>query len=375
MVYNIHHPSIPAPGNQQPVYQIRRHFYSWSIFSWLCSIMSDSCVLPEFDIREAAAFAADLFAVSGPIKKLDGERDLNFLIGEAGERHVFKIANAQESPAMLECQHQVFQRLAEAQVFPSVATARESINGKLIETVHSRAGEAHACRLLPFIEGRMLVEVETLEPALLEDIGRRLAMLDLALGSFSHPALERPLLWKMDNALEVLESFKPLLAGDERAGLVGHFESAYRARAVPRFGELRRAVIHNDANRANLLVDERGERVVSVIDFGDMVSSWLVVEPVIAATYVMLEQAEPLAMAAGVIRGYHAGLPLQPAETGLIFDFICMRLCMSVCINAHQMALEPDNEYLNIDVEPAWELLEYLRGIEPAEAIAALAPE
>ncbi len=336
--------------------------------------MSESCVLPDFDLDEAGEIARRLFALTGPIKALDGERDLNFLIGEKDQRHVFKIANAEESPAMLECQHQVFLRLADAQVFPQVAVARESTNGKLIENLHSKSGIEHACRALPFIEGRMLAEVDALGPDLLEGLGRQLAKLDHALGSFAHPALERPLLWRMDNALEVLESFKPLLATDQQRSRVGHVEGGYRARVLPRLRELRRAVIHNDANRANVLVNESGTEVISIIDFGDMVESWLVIEAVIAASYAMLDQADPLPLAAAVMRGYQAELPLLAVEIETVFDFICMRLCASVCINAHQSALEPDNEYLNIDVKPAWELLHYLRRVDPADARAVLFP-
>ena len=337
--------------------------------------MSDSCVLPEFDADEAADIARRLFGLTGPIKQLDGERDLNFLIGEPGARFVFKIANADEAPAMLECQHQVFDLLEESGVFPRCATALESKHGNSIEMLRSKSGQQHACRVLPFIEGRMLCELEQPPPALLEDIGRRLALLDRALETYTHPALERPLLWKMDNALDVLHAFKPLLTGDRARALVEHFEGAFRAHALPALGDLRRAVIHNDANRANVLVDETGQKVVSIIDFGDMVESWLVIEPVIAATYAMLDQAEPLAAAARVLHGYHDELPLRPVESGLVLDFICMRLCMSVCINAHQIALEPDNEYLNTDVEAAWQLLDYLRDIDTSRARAILLPE
>jgi Ser/Thr protein kinase RdoA (MazF antagonist) len=324
-------------------------------------------VLPDFDLSEAGEIARRLFALDGPIKPLDGERDLNFLIGNERERYVFKIANAEESPAMLECQHQVFQLLADAQVFPQVATARPSINNNLIECVRSKTGSEHACRVMPFIEGRMLSRVGNLEPELLEDLGRHLARLDLALESFSHPALERPLLWRMDNALDVLESFKSLLVSGPRRDLVDYFESGYRTRVLPKQEELRRAVIHNDANRANVLVDESGLRVVTVIDFGDMIETWLVIEPVIAATYAMLDQSGPLDKAAAVLRGFHAELPLKPVEIDLVYDFICMRLCTSVCINAHQIALEPDNEYLNVDIEPTWKLLAQLRSTHPRE--------
>ena len=337
--------------------------------------MSDSCVLPDFDADEAAEAAQRLFRLSGPLKQLNGERDLNFLIGERGKRHVFKIANADESPAMLECQHLVFEKLSAARVFPRTATALESVNGRSIEILQSKSGTEHVCRVLPFIEGRLLCDVERPTAELLEDLGRHLAILDRALESFAHPALERPLLWKMDNALDVLDEFKPLLSSPAQRELVEHFERGYRARILPALAGLRRAVIHNDANRANVLVDESGQKVVSIIDFGDMIETWLVIEPVIAATYAMLERSEPLQPAASVLRGYSAEIPLQPGEIDSVFDFICMRLCTSVCINAHQIALEPDNEYLNIDLEPAWELLYYLRGIDPAVARETLFPE
>ncbi|MCP4984108.1 MAG: phosphotransferase [Gammaproteobacteria bacterium] len=334
--------------------------------------MSDSCLLPQFDSAEVAAIAQRLFALNGAIKQLDGERDLNFLISEADARFVFKIANAEESPAMLECQHQVFQQLAEAQVFPRVATAVESVNGRLIETVSDARGNNHYCRVLPFLEGRMLADLPELAPQLLTDLGHRLALLDKALTSFSHPGLKRPLLWHMPDALTILEKYKPLLANSGQRMLVETFENGYRERLLPRQHDLRHAVIHNDANRANVLVDEAGLEVVSIIDFGDMMNSWLIVEPAIAATYVMLDQADPLGMAGDLLRGYHQTLPLTTTEISQVYDLIGMRLCMSVCINAYQTRLNPDNEYLNTDIEAAWNLLSKLHDINHADARDAL---
>jgi len=334
--------------------------------------MSDSCVLPEFGIDEAAALARQLYGLDGPIRQLDGERDLNFLIGPPGARFVFKIANGDEDPAMLECQHLVFERLATAAAFPLTATVRSSLRGRPIETVHNAAGGEHVCRVLPFLEGRLLHELANPSLELLADIGRHMAKLDRALQGFSHPALERPLLWKMDRALDVLASCKPALADAGRRETVEFFERGYRNRVVPRLAELRRAVIHNDANRNNLLVDASGSRLLSVIDFGDMVESWLAVEPATAATYAMLDRDDPLAAAASLVGAYHAELPLREAEAGLVFDFICMRLCMSVCIGAHQCRLQPDNAYLATDLDSAWHLLDQLRGIDPAAAQAAI---
>lgn len=333
--------------------------------------MTDNCVLPEFDLDEAASLARQLYGLEGPIRQLDGERDLNYLVGEKGARFVFKIANAAESPAMLECQHQVFERLLAARVFPATVTALESVNGKTIETVRDAGGRTHVCRVLPYVEGRLLREIDNPSLALLSDIGRRLALLDRALDQFSHPALERPLLWKMDSAPEIVDSYGPLL-DDTARRLVEHFAAGYRHRVLPRLAELRRTVIHNDANRANLVIDESGSRLLSIIDFGDMVNGWLVVDPSIAATYVMLDRKNPLEAAAAVFAGYREKMPLQPPELDAAFDFICMRLCMSLCIGAHQCAQQPDNEYLGSDLDAVRRLLGELRDVDPVDARATI---
>jgi len=94
-----------------------------------------------------------------------------------------------------------------------------------------------------------------------------------------------------------------------------------------------------------------------------MVYSWLVVEPAVAAAYAMLNKDKPLDAAVAVIKGYHEQMALTENEIKVLFDFICMRLCMSVCICAYQQSIEPDNAYLRISEQPAWDLLHKLKSI------------
>jgi len=334
--------------------------------------MTESCLLPEFGATEVADIAHRLFGLEGPTRQLHGERDLNFLISDQAGKFVLKIANAQESPAMLECQHLVFLRIADAKVFPLVATALESVNGQSIENVSDARGNQHCCRVLPFLEGQMWTDLRGSSPQLLADLGRRLALLDLALDSFSHPGLERPLLWNMEQAVPVLEAYKPLLASASERELIEYFEAGFRMRVLPLKDELRRAVIHNDANRENVIVSASGNEVAGIIDFGDMMHLWLVVEPAIAATYAMLDSEDRIGTAQTLLRGYHQTLPLTETEIGIVFDLICMRLCMSVCICAHQRRLEPGNDYLSIDEQDCWTLLGKLREFPHTDARDAL---
>ena len=322
--------------------------------------MTDSCILPEFSLEQAAQLVRERYGLDGKLKPMDGERDLNFLVDCGSERYVFKIANAAESPAMLECQHAVFERLSRAQVFPHNVTARRAVNGLAIETIDSAQG-SHACRVLPFVEGRMLSELEQFEPALLDDFGRKLARLDRALEGFDHPALERPLLWDLTIASDIVESYRPLLPNREQESLVMCFTDRFRQRVLPHASRFRRAVIHNDANRDNVVIDPAGRCVVCLIDFGDMIETWLAAEVAIASCYVMLGKPDPLDNALILLRGYHAELPLLDNEIDALFELICMRLCTSVCICAHQRRLAPDNAYLGVDEKDAWALLREIR--------------
>jgi Ser/Thr protein kinase RdoA (MazF antagonist) len=334
--------------------------------------MSDSCVLPLFEASDAARIAARLYALEGPLKALHGERDINFLITSERGRFVFKIANAEESVQMLDCQHRVFERIAAQRVFPRVACALKSVDGNEIETVTDARGQQHYCRVLPFLEGRIWSEFEISSPVLLHNLGASLAALDRALEGFSHAGLARPLLWNMETTGVALESYKPLLRDAEDLRLVEHFEQGYLQRVLPLAAQLRRAVIHNDANRENVLVDDSGSEVISVIDFGDMIETWRVLEPAIAATYAMHDQPDPLASAAALVAGYHRVLELSEMEIELLFDLIGMRLCMSLCICAHQQRLQPDNAYLSIDQQQTRELLNQLQPLTHLQARAQM---
>ena len=328
--------------------------------------MTDLCVLPDFDSDQAGQILERLFDIKGSLQVLNGERDLNFRVDTGNAHYVFKIANQDETYGMLECQHQVLQRLTAADVLRQQASSIESVNRRIIEIVTSNDGIDHFCRLLNYVEGDLLSSINPQSPELLSDLGKTLALLDDSMQNFNHSALERPLLWNMSDALATLERFKPLLDSDDKRQLIDYFEVHFHDTVLPLRQELRQGLIHNDANDNNVLVSGDSpwqQRVASIIDFGDMVHSWIAVEPAVAAAYAMLAKDKPLDAAVAIIKGYHAQLPLSEVEISVLFDFICMRLCMSVCICAWQRSIEPDNEYLSISERPAWALLEKLKNI------------
>jgi 4-aminobutyrate aminotransferase-like enzyme/Ser/Thr protein kinase RdoA (MazF antagonist) len=240
--------------------------------------------------------------------------------------------------------------------------------GEQITTVKGADGITHFVRLLTYLHGKPLALVKPHDADLLASLGRFFGTIDQALQDFDHPATHRDFHWDLDNAGRVIQSYlKHIKAPDNRKRVDGLLKR-FQAETEPQLHDLRTGVIHNDANDYNVLVEPEGRwhhTVTGAIDFGDMVYTRIVNEVAIACAYAMLDKADPLAAAGRVVAGYHQAFALTEPELAVLFDLICMRLCMSVCHSANQSRHEPDNEYLRISEKPAWDLLNELADIHP----------
>ena len=328
---------------------------------------------PRFTCAEAQAIAAQHYGLVATVTALNSERDQNFLLTVAnGDRYVLKIANAQEERAILELQHAALAHVGHHSALP-VAQLCRTTDGQDLLVITGQNGSQHFVRLLTYLPGRPLGTVKPQSPQLLTKLGTYLGRLDGALATFDHPAAQRSIQWDLRWAGEVINRHKDEIADPVRRQLVESFLAHFTSQVQAQLPHLRTSVIHNDGNDYNVLVGDApdgglagvNQQLTGVIDFGDMVHTYTVAEPAIAAAYVMLGKADPLAAAAQLVAGYHSTYPLQETELAVLYGLICMRLCMSVCLSAHQQALQPENDYLSISEAPAWALLAKLATIEP----------
>ena len=282
----------------------------------------------------AQAIAEKYFDIQATAAELPSERDQNFLLeARDGEKFVLKIANVFEERAVLEAQNAMMAHLAERVSFcPRVVAA---LSGEQIVVV-----EGHLVRLLTHLPGQPLARVAVQTPELLYDLGRKLGQLSSALVGFDHPAAHRAFYWDLGQGQKMLRMY----GGEIKAEWLREVVTAY---SVEGFTEqLRRSVIHGDANDYNVLVDS--ENVVGLIDFGDIVYGYTVGDLAIAVAYAVLGKEDPYAAAQPVIDGYREQFPLTEYERNAVWPLVRLRLCMSVCIAAHQQAQQPENEYLGI---------------------------
>jgi len=258
--------------------------------------------------------------------RLPSERDHNFLLtSDSGQQFVLKVANAAESRDFLEAQNAILDYLSQRVSFC------QRVIGEITEF------QGYLVRLVTYLPGVPLAEIKPHTPGLLHDLGQKLGQLSRALADFDHPAVHRDFHWDLANGNRVINLYAPLIEDAKLRELV------LKCRFQPAT-ELRRSTIHGDANDYNVLVDPESMTVSGLIDFGDMVYSYTVGDLAIAVAYVVLGEGDPR----DVIAGYTSEFGLLDEEREALWPLVRLRLAMSVCIAAHQIRQQPENEYLRI---------------------------
>ena len=301
----------------------------------------------SFNVEAAIAIADKHFGISGTAQPLPSERDQNFLLtNRDGAKFVLKIANAQEDPGFLDAQNLVLKHLAAKQIEFSQRLVPASSGEEMI------AVNNHLVRVVTYLDGVPLAEIESQPSDLLRDLGRKLGRLDQAMTDFDHPAVHRVFHWDLASGNRVIDESGHLIEDSQLRELV------YKCRFEVRT-ELRRSVIHGDANDYNVLVHPE-RMIVGVIDFGDMVYSYTAGNLAIAIAYAVLGKPDPAAAAKEMVEGYTSEFPLLDHEVEVLWPLVLLRLGMSVCLAAHQGKQRPENEYLQISQRPIRENLEGL---------------
>ena len=321
--------------------------------------------VPRLTGADAEIAGRELFGVDGRATPLASERDRNFLLTTArGERYVLKVANGSDPRDAIEAQAAVLRHLASTALTPRL--------------VPTRAGDGlgefngHLVRLVTYLDGQPLGETSHQTRALLQDLGRVVATIDSALATFDHPALHRPFHWDLARAAGTIREHLPRVADPPLRDLVASVLSTYETTVAPKLPSLPQSAIHNDANDHNVIVDPQAQRVVGLIDFGDMVHSQTVGGLAVAMAYAALGTRDPLAAAAAVAQGYQSVRPLSDDERAVLFGLMCTRLALSVCLAATQQAARPDDAYLGISQAGIRETLPALIAIDPQQASARL---
>jgi 4-aminobutyrate aminotransferase-like enzyme/Ser/Thr protein kinase RdoA (MazF antagonist) len=334
-------------------------------------MMPESRVAPPVSAPEAERIAKELYLLDSDVKQLPGEYDDNFHLATRGGREfVLKIMHPAREESFVDMQCRALLHLAERAPHLVLPRVQPAASGELYCRMDVEDGSQRLVWMLAFLPGTVLAKSLPHTEGLLRSLGTLLGEMDAALLDFSHPTTKRLLKWELSTSLWARD-FLDQVKSPHRRALAARFLNLFEREAPPRFARLRRSVIYGDANDYNALVDQNaaGRReVVSVIDFGDMHTGLTVAEPAVAAAYAILGKDDPLAAAAAVLAGYHRAFPLTSDEISVFFPLLAARLAVSVVNSAHRQGLVPDDPYVTVTEEHAWEALERLQKIDPRAA-------
>jgi 4-aminobutyrate aminotransferase-like enzyme/Ser/Thr protein kinase RdoA (MazF antagonist) len=277
--------------------------------------------------------------LAGSIGALPGERDRNFRLRTADAREfVLKLLDVVSDPGSADCLVSVLDHLAEQDPTLPVPRLIPTLRGEAIGRF-TREGVNYAVCMVTFLSGRLLTESPP-TPELLRDMGSTLARLDLNLRGFFHPSLSRRLAWDVRNLPE-LAAFGRYIESAALRETIAAVSEDFRA-CLPRLRGLRSQAIHGDCHAANLVVDEGGQSIRGVLDFGDMIHAPLIFEPAVAMAELLTEAVAPLSAAAAVLQGYSRSVALQAEEVELLYDIVAARHAVTVLVHAWRTRHDPE---------------------------------
>ena len=236
----------------------------------------------------------------------------------------------------------------------------------------------HAIRLLPYIEGELLSSVEQTR-ARLEHVGRYIAAVDECLMKFEHSACVRNHMWDLAN-FPGMRSFTRHISDDDDRARVDQVLREFDAVVSPRSASLRKSVIQCDANDHNVIVDVDGcAGDIALIDFGDMVHTWLVNEIAMGMAYIVVgcvgKESDPAAKALQLLAGYDRVLRLEDDEVAVLRTLVAARIATSVTLGAYSLSKDPSNEYLKLHAMTGKRALAYMCDVTEETFLAGIEKE
>ena len=297
----------------------------------------------DMTVAEAEALVLATYGLRASAAPLRSERDQNFLMtGADGGQSVFKLGNTVQDEGVSTLQTRALQHIAG--VDPDLPVPRVVPTQAGAEQFRWTGGDGavRIGRMVSFVPGVPLAD-QPRTAAQAVRFGTFAARLGRALRGFFDPAAGHELLWDLKHAAHLADML-PCIEAERDRQLATVAIDRFRSEVLPRLPSLRGQVIHNDLNPHNILVDPAApDEPCGIIDFGDMVFGALISDVAVAMAYLVIEDADPLALITRFVAAYHALTPLDAEEITLLPDLIAARHAMTSAISAWRARRYPEN--------------------------------
>jgi 4-aminobutyrate aminotransferase-like enzyme/Ser/Thr protein kinase RdoA (MazF antagonist) len=315
--------------------------------------------------KKAEEILFQRYNIKGKAFELPGYTDYNFRIKIDNENcYVLKISreDADENSFLLLQDILLYlEKNTDEIILPKIIP--DKAGNYTSEVFHENKNKQNI-RLLSWVSGRIWSQVNPQLDSLRFSLGEQCGLLTKALQGFNHPQAHGVFKWDTAQSLWTKDHIH--LLNPKEHEVISYFQNLFEA-DLTSYSQLRKSVIHNDANDNNIIVtaDLVNPKVKSIIDFGDAIYSQIINDVAISCSYAIMEHNDPLNAAIPIISGYHASFRLEETELKHLYNAIAMRLVISYTASILNQKKEPDNAYLQISAEPAWELLKKWKQVNP----------
>jgi Ser/Thr protein kinase RdoA (MazF antagonist) len=311
--------------------------------------------VPNFDEQAFAKIAKEHYGLEGEISSFVSYEDQNALIKTPKGNFVIKIANKRGDLEFLKMQTEVLEHLKNVAPDMTFSSVVPSLNGEKIIFV-----DGFFVRLLTFLEGDVLGNTKR-SPELYRDIGCFLGRFSNAMLGFSYPCREgSDVFWKLDNVIACKAYLPDVIDEDDRDRITRLYEE-YEKSIRPILQNLRKAILHGDANEHNFIVlPGQPNKIAGLIDFGEIQYGTQINDLAITLAYSLLGEDDIQMASNNIIEGYTKEFPLEKSEIDILYYLMAMRLVTSITLTSHSAKQHPDNKYILISQKPARVLLKKL---------------
>ena len=311
---------------------------------------------PSFTKSDAKKIVYDVYGLIVKARTLDSDRDQNFYLYNKEKEFVLKIYNPKESIDIINMQTNVLHHFQE--ISSDLVEAPRIINtlgGKRIGRV-KRNNTEYVLRLVSFLNGPQLKDIDEKTISYYQ-LGTFIGNLTKALESFSNAHAKRIFPWDINN-IDFLNKHSTLFKVEKEESIISHFIKEFEKNILPNKNLLRKSIIHNDCNDHNIIVNNN--EIYGIIDFGDMVYTYVAAEPAVCIAYAVLGRGDSLSIAGDIIKGFCLTSYLSSEEIKAIIYLVCIRLCISVTMAKYRSEIFPENKYLMVSNIEAWEFLYFM---------------
>jgi 4-aminobutyrate aminotransferase-like enzyme/Ser/Thr protein kinase RdoA (MazF antagonist) len=335
-------------------------------------------VRPQVSEKEAKVIVSKVFGVVGAARELGSEHDRNFRIDVQDHgcdvSYLLKVDNSKFSDGELSAQDAAMAHLGGAGL--RIPSPVAGVDGGSLQHWRSARTGWHRVRLFTFLRGAPLASRNFLPGPVLAEIGEVAARIAERLASLECDGLERSLQWDMRRAPSVIRQLATsLVEKHENRQLVLSATDLASERLGAVSGRLREQPIHGDVTDDNIICSPspRGwGRPDGIVDFGDLATGWLVGELAVTISSVLSHVPDKPMAFLDVVRAFDSRISLTDSEITALWPLVVLRGAVLVVSGAHQLRLEPENNYALARVETEWRSFQTAMAIGLTEAEAAI---